>query len=554
MSQWTFSYGGELYHACWGLDAHRRFAGFTEVDAEEAVEIMKSVLAMRRATTMSLDARPPSAWETSGTLSVRDAEFFDLRLHRIRRRGGLPLAPPAAELVLSDEPDVVPTTWIEILVSSAEARAYPHAKLDVQVSGGGRSIRAGGVWRDESVPLDGQCTVRAVLEFGALADPHPHADKVDHEHRLSPKLGDTIVVEGLATTARHHLLIDRPRLWRPETYLFPTRPGSALALPGPWTSGEHPWQGILAVLHKVRDEPGAELVIVAHPGAEPEETAEGLIAARAEGYLALLKNDEEVWVSIATEFGSLRDIVVYLDHLSRLCGWSCAVDLEVSEREDEVQSAISAFQKEFNTRFDENILVDGICGRQTLGAVFRVLQDELAHWLEKHGLPRSLLDSLLVEALDASGFELPRQGLLEAPARGAPGIDLLVLERDARAGKELTPELLYASPIPLLERLPVADEPAGWKFGTVTLVVDQPPGEVRFMEGFRLHSDDGSYDQTRTIPDDAIDDGLSVVRFEDVPVAASYTLELQQGEGAWEVLIEGASYADLHAMTQPTSP
>lgn len=549
MGKWTFSYRGELYHACWGLDAHRHFPGFREVDEEEAVEVLKSVLDTRGPGPIGFDTHFPFAPGKRHPLTAREMEFVGLRLHRIPRRRGLPLVPPVRELAPSDEPEVTPTTWIEILVSSAEAHAYPHAKLDVQVSGGGRSIRSGGVWRDESVPLNGQCTVRAVLEFGALADPHPNADKVDHEHRLSPKLGDTILVEKLAATARHHLLIDRPRVWRPETCLFPTRAGSALAVPGPWTDGEHPWQGLMAALHKIRDEPGAELAIVGHQGATPEETTDGLVAARAEAYLALLQNDEDAWVSIATEFGALKDIVAYLDHLSRLCGWSCAVDLERADHEQDTKRAIQAFQEEFNGRFDENILVDGICGRQTLAAVFQVLQDELERWLEKHGLQRSHLDALRAEALDASGFELANDQL-GAPARGAPGVDLLVLERDARAGKELTPELLYASSIPLLVLLPVTAEPAGWQFGTVTVVVDQPPGEVRFMESFRLRAGDGSYDETRTIPDDAIDDGLSVLRFETVPVAASYTLEVQQGEGPWEVVIEGASYSELHAMTQ----
>src|SRR5690606_29118809 len=110
------------------------------------------------------------------------------------------------------------------MVSSVDGSAYPHAKFDVQTPQGRRlvALAGRGAWRDENVPLNSQSAVRAVLEFGEPASPDPEAVRADFEHRLSPTLGDSLQVDGLEATALHHLVIDRPRIWPPETWLFPT--------------------------------------------------------------------------------------------------------------------------------------------------------------------------------------------------------------------------------------------------------------------------------------------------------------------------------------------
>ena len=42
---------------------------------------------------------------------------------------------------------------------------------------------------------------------------------------------------------------------------------------------------------------------------------------------------------------------------------------------------MEAFQTECNERFDASVDVDGVCGEQTLGAVFQVLRFEFERWL-----------------------------------------------------------------------------------------------------------------------------------------------------------------------------
>jgi len=445
------------------------------------------------------------------------------------------------------------TGWIEILVSSPDEEGYHDAILEVSLPNRGSTraaVGSDGVWRARGLERGGGCALQSISEFGALGEAHAQAPSADFEHVLSPKLGEDATIRDLQRDAVHHVIVDRPSIWRPETCVFPTSPDSALAVPAPWSDGEHPWQPLLAVLHHVNANDGMRLVIVGHHGSDEGDSRE-LASTRADAYACMLQGNRDRWVELATASGNLRDVKAYLDYLARVVGWPCPIEPGHSEDDEEAREAISRFQETYNEMFEGELVVDGICGEQTLGAVFDVLLDELDHWLEKHGLQRAVLDDLAIDCVDAEETDLARCAL-PSPVRVGPGVDLLVVPSSRLASTPPTAQALYDSRVALLSLLPVPGESGAWKTGPVTIIVDEAPGRVRVLESFRLYASDGSYDKTQTIPDDATDDGLSRLDYEDVPIGPTYTIEVKHGDEDWEVVIENVSYADLHKATQST--
>lgn len=219
-----------------------------------------------------------------------------------------------------------------------------------------------------------------------------------------------------------------PAVARLDCGLFPGRMGSGLVLPGPWTRGLHPIPHLLAAIVETRSRDDAVLLVVGHT-AHLHGEADALGDARAETIRCLLDDDVDGWVRAATDTGALTDIQAYLGYLEADRGWSC--------------HDVESFQREYNERFEASIYVDGICGEQTLGAVFTVLRDELSAFSSKHGIAAESIASTSILYRGAARVD-PRLPSLGG-AGGLPGLDLLVVDRGT-FGDELTAEVVYDAP------------------------------------------------------------------------------------------------------------
>lgn len=159
--------------------------------------------------------------------------------------------------------------------------------------------------------------------------------------------------------------------------------------------------------------PSSRLLIVGH--ASPEGAAKGneaLALRRAECARHLLVGDREAWVGLATDHGSPADVQRLLRYLARAHDWPTEPGRVDGVLDGEAEAAVSSFQATYNTIFDGEILVDGVIGTETLGALFDVQRHELRH----------LLDALEVAEQPVRWFN--STGVLSAGARilAHPGI------------------------------------------------------------------------------------------------------------------------------------
>ena len=338
----------------------------------------------------------------------------------------------------------------------------------------------------------------------------------------------------------HRLVVERPTVFASTSGPFATRPESGLALVGPWTDDEHIVPFILSSVHRAKllEDPVAVLL-----GVSGSNEPSGHVAARAQGARALIEDEREAWVACATDFGGLADIEAYLDYLNAVHGWSCGVGSIDGAVDEDAASAVSNFQRDYNERFEGSIFVDGICGKQTLGAVFDVIRDEWERWLDKHGLTEP----------DVSRIEwVTAEVQIETPGRTGPGLDLWILERAAFAGGELSAERVAESSVTVWDTHDVPPEPSAWAAGPFTVVTDLPKGEVVPREEYTLRSSDGAFEESLALPDDAVLEGVQVLRFGAVPCEKLYTLTVSVHGGAASTLFSDTPYNQLHLLAPET--
>lgn len=250
-------------------------------------------------------------------------------------------------------------------------------------------------------------------------------------------------------------------------------------------------------------------------------------------------------MELAAGQGSLADVLAYLDHLRRVCGFACPVDTITPIEGEATRAAVSAFQSEYNARFDAAIDVDGVCGEQTLAAVFAVLRFEWERWATKYGLSPADLDGTAFEYVAASD-----RGLLHAPVEADGGVDVLVLERRALGGRAPEASLVYGSGVARVEPLRISPEPGGWRTGPYTVITDVSPGEAILPEIYNLRATDGSWAQGLVLPDEAVDNGFLELRFTDLPCDRRFRLDVEiPGVGVYEIFADLA-YGELHAFAE----
>lgn len=350
------------------------------------------------------------------------------------------------------------------------------------------------------------------------------------------------------TNVDNCLILRRPllRFVVPDFLRFDNE--SAMLVPAPWTGDRHPLAAIVHGLVALLDAPDQWLFVVGHASAPGKASRnQTLSEARADFVRTLVVNDRAAWVELARTRGSLRDVIAYLDYLGRRRGWTCSCSEPVESlgtAETKITRAtVSAFQADYNSRFAGSLLVDGVCGRKTLAAIFDVMRDELARWLAKLGAD---IDALPLDRVAYGGCGVSLAGRTSDEAADRI-IDVIVIEGIGFA-PELDPIELYQSPVP--RRLPfeLPIEPDEWATGPFTIVSDLTPDEPAEPELYRLSSQDDAIVYERTLPDDGeVEAGELVLHFEALPTDHCYTLIVIAADGTQSVVFQDLSYAQLHS-------
>ncbi|MBV1862271.1 MAG: hypothetical protein KUG77_27880, partial [Nannocystaceae bacterium] len=327
----------------------------------------------------------------------------------------------------------------------------------------------------------------------------PDATEPDTPHRQVP-LGPDGVEPG----------VERFTVYR--TAPTPFEVSGALALPDDAPEHRHFIPVVLSALAAANNQGSAEpktvWVVVLGP---PKVAASQLASVES-----VVRGRRDAWVALATEDGSLEEIRAYFAHLSTHRGWPIPV-----EGSPDIQ--VRAFQGEYNTRFDATIFEDGVCGEQTLGAVFDVVRDELHRWLPAFDLAAGDLTGELVRfvAADPSGVRRPPASGLEAwvfdEAQLPSAPDLVLLYDDPRA-----------------DVVPIH---VPWSFEVDELVVRLRAESAEDLDGYvgvRLERCDGSWEAEVPVVPGKVEQNLV---FNEVPTDGRFTVSLVRQDGTREVLV-----------------
>ncbi|MCX4247631.1 peptidoglycan-binding domain-containing protein [Paraliomyxa miuraensis] len=369
------------------------------------------------------------------------------------------------------------------------------------------------------------------------------------EHPVEVTLRGHVVPMQIERAMHHRIVVTRPVVRRPRRAPFRAAPRSGLLVPAPWTDDVHPISYILAGIHAARSAGDALLLVVGHVA--PAE-ARALGRARAEALRCVVESDAAAWVELAQTHGTLADVKAYLQYLNAMLGWSCAIDVVDETRGPSTERAIAAFQQEYDDTFGRAIDVDGICGPQTLGALFEVMRMEWNKWLLKHGLGQEDVDALDIRWLDGSGLDPTLPGVVELRERS--GVDLLVVPRAALGADEATVELVYGSTVARYEVFDVPLEPWAWVRGPYTIVTDLLPDEPAAKEVYLLRSMDGEFETRLTLPDDAVDTGVLELQFFALPCDKRYELRVTVHDGETYPLFSDVPYCELHRLACDGQP
>lgn len=313
-------------------------------------------------------------------------------------------------------------------------------------------------------------------------------------HRVRATIEGRVASLPLTVTAHNRVVVEPPRVRRCAP-VFACAPGSGLALPGPWSELAHPISWILAGVHQATLVEDPVVMVVGHATSSEPTT---LAAARSESLRCIVEDDADAWVALATDTGSIRDIKAYLQYLNAVHGWACHVDAVDASVGPSTAESVEAFQAEYNEVFDASILVDGICGEETLEAIFRMLRFEWDKWLFKHDLAQDRVDALGIRFM--SGADAPQTSAAIRVLADQPCVDVLVLERADLDGHEGSPALVYGSKTVRLSPYEVPEEGFAWARGNYTIVTDLIAGEVVPKERYTLRSTDVPSTRRRPCP------------------------------------------------------
>jgi hypothetical protein len=571
---------------------------------ERALDPAQALAAIRRAVlgrTASLAAVQALLARVDHSAVIARTQSDQWRaLESALRRGRLlviELAPPLARLEHGDvQPDGAMVPVIDTPTPIADGLALARLRVRV-VELGGQGVAAlvleldasDAAPRELSTPADGPLVIDGVhlgrhilriVELDAVewdADPeHLRAEIVVQagERRVDIALdlrGHPSNSVGVDAEIPNHLpllnilVLTRPRLHFvvPE-FSGPAGPAgflrydhdSALLMPAPWTGNRHPLAGLVHALVTLQDEPSWTLLVIGHASASGNAANNQTLSEhRADAIRALIERDAAAWVEHARERGSLRDVMAYLDYLGRARSWPCACDVPIetlgTTADQHTDAAIAAFQAEYNIQFDAALDVDGVCGEQTLRAIFDVLYDELDLWLDKLGSsPAAVPRGRVIYAGHGSNLAGRPSGGAD-PEAGDRVVDLILVE-GAKLNEPFDPAEVYDSRVAWRLRLEFPDEPHEWATGPFTIVSDLTPDEPALTERYRLRSDDGSWDTQHVLPEHGtVESGELVLHFPELPTELRYTLTVTAHGGHESVIFESVRYGQLHARSGP---
>lgn len=366
--------------------------------------------------------------------------------------------------------------------------------------------------------------------------------------------GEVSLLAGSST----RLVVHRPTVFVIDRQYARCDNDSALLVPGPWSEGRHPLAAVVVAASMLRNSPQGRLLVVGRASAAGSaKHNQALSEARADGVRALFDGDEAAWVDIASEHGSLRDVLAYLEYLGSRRGWGCLPELVVAEHGTTstapAKQAVERFQAEYNERFDASIDIDGVCGSQTLGAVFSVLRFELERWLDKFGSsPDELpLDRVSYHGVGADFVDAPQ---LDASTDADHRIVDLLLVEPVADEQSFDLERVYLEPLAIRQPSPVPEQPDEWASGPLTIVTDLTPNEAFEPETYCFGSEDGSFAVECIVPDDAtVDAGEYVLRFEALPTDMTYSLTVRTADGRRHPVFSAVPYGAFHRPRQETT-
>ena len=248
----------------------------------------------------------------------------------------------------------------------------------------------------------------------------------------------------IATGALQTVVLLRPIIPRVDTDALRFAHESCVLVPlSPRRSHLVPLAAAVAVLSR---RPGVRLLAVGHTSADGDADAnEQLATRRAQCASYLLDGERDAWVALATDHGTPADMQRLLLYLSEAHGWLTNPGRTDGVMDKDVDAAVASFQQQYNDIFDAAVDVDGVCGEQTLGALF----DCQTYELQVH------LDTLGASSADLRWFEpgatAAATSILAHPAiagsdtaDGQRRVDVLFLSDDVEfQASEGAVELLY---------------------------------------------------------------------------------------------------------------
>ncbi len=292
----------------------------------------------------------------------------------------------------------------------------------------------------------------------------------------------------------------------------PFEVSGALALPGDAPEHRHFIPVVLSALAAANNQGSAEAKTVWVVVLGPADVA----ASQLGSVESVVRGRRDAWVALATEDGSLEEIRAYFAHIRTYRGW-------IIPKEGSPETQVRAFQREYNARLDATILEDGVCGEQTLGAVFDVLSDELHRWLPAFGLGKADLmgKQLRFVAADPTGVRRPP----------VSGLDAWVFDE---AQLPSAPDLALLYEDPRAELVPIH---VPWSFEVDELVVRLRAESAEDLDGYvgvRLEQSGGSWEAEVPVVPGKVEQNLV---FNDVATDGRFTVSLVRQDGTREVLV-----------------
>lgn len=340
----------------------------------------------------------------------------------------------------------------------------------------------------ELVELTSEGTGRAVVRPG----PVPRwrwgdETMLSSEHTFDFSFGPPITAD-VATGALQTIILRRPLIERIDGEGLGFAVDSALLIP----LDDHlaPAPALATALARLRRAPTLRLLLVGHASADGSAKGNDELARRrAECARHLLVGDRDAWVDLAAKHGSPADVQRLLRYLARVHDWPTEPTRVDGAMDAHVKAAVSAFQSTYNRIFDANILVDGVVGVETLGALFDVQRHELRHQLTALEVPEDEAPRWFTASgtSSAGARVLAHPGIpqSQAPA-GQRRVDLLLIDDIVQWRESHGLERLYD--VARFQLIPISPRTMG-RSDLVVQLVDHY-GRILTDEPYRVITDE----------------------------------------------------------------